>query len=126
MKIRSTNCWQLAGLALAVLSAPLAAQGTDDGTVVNAPRYQETVGFGDLDLRLTDDQHVLITRVKHASKRVCLNMAHDGAIDVGDAFFCRTATYRAARPQIRRAFANAEAGQQVAFKLTVGANKKKT
>jgi UrcA family protein len=125
MKVRSISRWYLASITVAVLSAPLVAQGSDDGTVVNAPRYQESVGFEDLDLRLSNDQHVLITRVKQATRRVCRNMAHDEALEFSDFYTCRYDTYRATRPQIRRAFANAEAGQKVAFKLTVGGSKKK-
>lgn len=115
------------GLTLAAFSVPLIAldQAEEDGTVVNAPRYQERVGFTDLDLRQSADKKILVTRVRQASRRVCSDMAHDRVIEPIDRSACTYVTYRETRPQIRRAFARADAGEKLAFTLTIGAPKKK-
>ncbi len=125
MKIPSLNFRQILGLGFAVFAAPLAAQVHYGETVVSAPVYQERVGYEDLDLRNTEHRHVLVTRIKQAARRICSNMAKDGEIKFRDKNLCSDDTYIATRPQLRRAFARADAGQQIAMRMTVVANKKK-
>jgi UrcA family protein len=125
MFVSSINRSLLLGFALVTCASPLVAQGPDDETVVNAKRYQERVGFEDLDLRLRSDQRMLKTRVRHASTRVCHDMAHDGVIIYADKRLCSAQTYRETQPQIRRAIARVEAGERIAFALTIGISKKK-
>jgi UrcA family protein len=122
MKIQSQFGRLVFGLTLSALAVPVAAldQAEEDGTVVNAPRYQERVGFTDLDLRQDDDKRVLISRVKKASGRVCRDMASDHLIEQVERPICKSATYRKTRPQIRRAFARAASGEKLALVLTVG------
>jgi UrcA family protein len=125
MTIRSEYGRLVLGLTLVAFAAPLAAQNDQTGTVVNAPRYQERIGFTDLDLRQDADKKALVSRVKNASGRVCRAMANDYVIDHSDRFPCSRATYLATRPQIKRAFARADAGEKVAIAITVGGSKKK-
>ncbi len=119
------NLRNLVGITVAVLAVPLSAQGQDAETVVNASRYQETVDFEDLDLRLDSDKRMLVMRVRLASKRVCGNMAKDNVISWDDKPECAFQTLKDTRPQIRRAFAIADTGQKVAIRMTVAAGQKK-
>lgn len=127
MKLQSQTGPLALGFALAILAVPVAAQdqADEEGSVVNARLYQELVGFNDLDLRKGTDKNVLIRRVKSASRRVCGNMARDRLIERFDRSICTKSTYLDTRPQIRRAFARADAGDTLAFTLTIGSGKKK-
>ena len=107
-------------IALAItFSTPLKA---DDTVVQGKPQrdglVQERVSYADLNLRFKENQQVLISRVKGASRRVC-NILYDGNRFGEFAGRCPHVVYRDARPQINLAIANARNGKQVAMSFII-------
>jgi UrcA family protein len=117
----------IAGQLLVLATAPLTAQ--EPVTVPDQPVVQEKVSFADLDLRNSQAQRQLESRVRHASHRVC-RQSEGTFADLGvpriarydPTFICPDLTYNEARPKIHAAFDRAKAGQPtMAANLVVSA-----
>jgi len=83
-------------------------------TVTGETQFQQTVGYGDLDLRDTRSTGILYRRVMKASKEVCIAaegpQLSDLSFGIGPSGNCPISTFRAVRPQIVAALERAKAG----------------
>jgi UrcA family protein len=102
----------VAALAASLLAAPLPAKArTIEG---GAPAIQQSVSYGDLDLREKRARSELARRVMHAAWAVCIE-----AEGLASATFalgnldgnCPNSAFHAARPQMRRAIDQAQSGR---------------
>ena len=107
-------------IALTVFTTPvLFAQGTVvQGKAHRSDVVEQKVHYSDLDLNSTQNQLVLVSRVKKAADKVC-NIIYSGQSPMAKfESRCTQTVYREARPQIDLAIANANTGTRVAIALT--------
>ena len=115
------------GLTLAMvtaIAAPLSAQDTVvEGKAQSRDYVEERVGFADLDLRDSGHQKMLVTRVRQASRNVCDIVYRNESMREKFYARCPQRSFRAAKPQIDIAIANALDGRKVAMNFAVSAGK---
>jgi UrcA family protein len=111
------------GLTFAMMTALNAQDTVVEGRSQSQDIVEERVGFADLDLRDSGHQQMLVSRVRQASRNVC-NIVYEDR-PMAEKFYarCPQRSFRAARPQIDVAIANALNGRKVAMNFVVSAGR---
>lgn len=65
------------------------------------------VSYRDLDLAKSEDEQILVKRVRHAARNVCVESAPEDPFTSSMFLTCRSSAWQGARPQIVRAVTRA-------------------
>lgn len=112
-------------LTLVAIPVPVAARETivEGSPSQRSNLLQERVEYADLDLRNQSNQRMLMSRVRHASNRVCDIAFRGESPMVKFTSRCPQRIYRESKPQIDLAIANAQNGKRVAVSFVVAASR---
>jgi UrcA family protein len=107
----------LGTLVIGAAATPLHAQERPVTVTARPDQLTRVVPYGDLSLATKQGRHILMHRVDVAVDQVCPQM--DEFLGRLDDAYCKHFAWAGARPQIRRAFDSALAGQPMAMSALV-------
>ncbi len=110
----------------ASITTPLFAQDTVvEGKAKRSDVVERRISYSDLDLTSSQNQLVLVSRVRKAASKVCDILYHGQSPMMKFETRCPQSVYREAKPQIDLAIANAGNGTRVAKPIDALSSRRK-